>query len=470
VLFEIDKENIEVLVRDSGRSIKVQTSNVFYRGELRRDYPVMERGEGVYIYDTENNRYLDAMSGIAVVNIGYGVQEVVHAITEQVKKLPFCFTVRFTSQEQEELAKRIAGLSPRGLNKVWFSLAGHEAIECAIKVARQFHVEAGNSSKFKVVSRWQSYHGSSLGALSVSGAASWRKNYAPLLMEFPKIAPVNCYRCPFKKSYPGCDLDCAYDLERVVRHSGGQDISAFIAEPVVAGSQGATVPPPEYFKIIRSICDRYDILLIVDEVFSGNGRTGKFFAIEHWDVIPDIIATSKGIAGGYIPLGVTVIHERIYDAIYQGSGRFVHGVTFSGYPPSCAAGVAVLDYMEKNDLVERAAQMGEYLMKKLAPLADFPVVGQIRGKGLLIGIEFVADRITKEPFEPAVGFAKKVVAAAFKKGLLVQPGSGCADGVRGDHILICPPFTISKTEADQIVEILGEAFREVGREIKNPKS
>lgn len=443
------------------------TTNVFYRGELRRDYPIMERGEGVYLYDSEGNKYLDAMSGIAVVNIGYGVQEIVDVITEQVKKLPFCFTVRFTSQVQEDLAKRIAEISPPGLNRVWFSLAGNEAIECAIKVARQFHVEAGNPSKFKVVSRWQSYHGSSLAALSVSGSGSWKKNYAPLLMEFPKIAPANCYRCPFKKSYPGCDLDCAYDLERVINFSGSQDISAFIAEPVVAGSAGATVPPPEYFKIIRSICDKYNILFIVDEVFSGNGRTGKFFAIEHWDVIPDIIATSKGIAGGYIPLGVTVIHERIYDAIYRGSGKFIHGVTFSGYPASCAAGLAVLDYMEKNDLVERAAEVGNYLMKKLSPLLDFPMVGQIRGKGLLMGIELVSDRITKEPFDPAVGVARKIVAAAFQKGLLVQPGSGCADGVRGDHILICPPFTLKTTEADQIVETLAEVIKGLQTDIKN---
>lgn len=445
----------------------MQTNNVFYRGELRRVYPIIERGEGVYVYDSEGNKYLDAMSGIAVVNIGYGVKEVAEAITEQINKLPFCFTLRFTSQAQEDLAKRIADISPPGLKKVWFSLAGTEANECAIKVARQFHVETGNPSKFKVISRWQSYHGSTLATLSISGAESWRKNYAPMLVDYPKIAPVNCYRCPFKKSYPGCDLECAYDLERVINFSGSPDISAFIAEPIVAGSAGATVPPPEYFKIIRSICDKYNILFIVDEVFSGNGRTGKFYAIEHWDVVPDIIATAKGIAGGYIPLGATVIHEKIHDAIYRGSGKFVHGVTFGGHPVACAAGIAVLNYMKKNDLVERAAEMGDHLMEKLSSLMDFPMVGQIRGKGLLIGIEFVADRISKEPFDPALGVARKIVTAAFKKGLLVQPGSGCADGVRGDHILICPPFTTSKAEADRMVEILGETLREVQEDLNN---
>lgn len=445
----------------------MKTNNVFYRGELRHDYPIIERGEGIYIYDSEGNRYLDAMSGISSVNIGYGVQEVADAITEQVKKLPFCFTARFTSQGQEDLAKRIADISPSGLNKVWFSLAGAEANECAIKVARQFHVETGNPSKFKVISRWQSYHGSTLGALSLSGNLSWRKNYAPMLADYPKIAPVNCYRCPFKKAYPNCDLDCAYDLERVISSSGSQDISAFIAEPIVAGSAGATMPPPEYFKIIRSICDKYNVLFIVDEVHSGNGRSGKFYAFEHWDVIPDIITIAKGIAGGYIPLAATVIHEKIYDAIYRGSGRFVHGVTFSGHPVSCAAGIAVLNYMEKNDLVERAAEMGNYLMKRLSSLSNFTMVGQVRGKGLLIGIEFVADRITKEPFDPALGVARKISQAAFKKGLLVQAATGCADGVRGDHILICPPFTISKIEADRIVIILEEVVKEVQDHIKD---
>ncbi|MDP2268750.1 MAG: aminotransferase class III-fold pyridoxal phosphate-dependent enzyme [Deltaproteobacteria bacterium] len=446
----------------------MHSNNVFYRGELKRVYPIMERGEGVYLYDSEGKKYLDAMSGIAVANIGYGIQEVADAITEQVKKLSFCFTVRFTSQEQEDLAKRIADLSPPGLKRVWFSLSGSEANECAIKAARQYHVETGNPSKFKVISRWQSYHGSSLATLSISGAENWRRNYAPMMAEYPKIAPVDCYRCPFGKNYPGCDLDCAHDLERVIKFSGANEISAFIAEPIVAGSTGATVPPPEYFKLIRSICDKYNILFIVDEVFCGNGRTGKFYAIEHWDVVPDIISVAKGIAGGYIPLGATVIHEKIHNAIYRGSGKFVHGVTFSGHPVACAAGIAVLTYMEKKGLVERAAEMGDYLMKKLSSLTDFPMVGQIRGKGLLLGIEFVADRITKEPFDPALGIARKIVQSAFQKGLIVQPGNGGADGVRGDHILICPPFTLSRAEADQIVEILREVFKDVQKSVQKP--
>jgi adenosylmethionine-8-amino-7-oxononanoate aminotransferase len=444
--------------------VQVRTSNVFYRGELKRVYPIMERTEGVYIYDSDGNRYLDAMSGVGVVNLG-AVPEVADAIVAQARKLPFCFTVRFTNQVQEDLARRIADLSPAKLKKVWFSLSGAEANDCAIKVARQYHVETGNPSKFKVISRWQSYHGSSLGTLGVSGAEGWRRNYAPMLAEYPKIAPVNCYRCPFGKSYPGCGLDCAYDLERVINYSGANEISAFIAESIVAGTTGATVAPPEYFKIIRSICDKYNILFIVDEVFSGNGRTGKFYAIEHWSVVPDIIGFAKGIAGGYVPLGATVIHEKIYEAISRGSGKFVHGVTFSGHPVACAAGLAVLDYMEKNDLMQRVGELGDYLMKKLSSLYEFKIVGQIRGRGLLLAIEFVADQVTKEPFRPTLGIARRIAQAAFEKGLLVQPGSGCADGVRGDIILICPPFTLSLAEADKIVEILGEVFKEVQEDI-----
>ncbi len=439
----------------------MKESHVFYRSILKRTYPVMESAEGVFIYDSEGNKYLDAMSGISVVNIGYGVREIADSIAAQAMKLPFCFTVRYTSQVQEDLAKRIADISPAGLNKIWFSLAGAEANECAVKAARQYHVETGNPSKFKVISRWQSYHGSSMGTLSISGAERWKRNYAPMLFDYPKIAPANCYRCQFGKIYPDCDLDCAYDLERVINFSGSQYIAAFIAEPIVAGTSGATVPPPEYFKIIRNICDQHNVLFIADEVFTGIGRTGKFYAIEHWGVTPDMIAIAKGIAGGYVPLGATVIHERIYDAIYQGSGQFVNGVTFSGHPVACAAAISVLNYMKKNDLINRASEMGEYLMTKLSSQLDFPMIGQIRGKGLLLGIEFVTDKSSKEPFDPAWGVAKKIAAAAFEKGLLIQGGAGCADGIRGDHILICPPFTISKKEADQIVDGLAEACEDV---------
>jgi len=439
----------------------MKKNHVFYRGALRRRYPVWESAEGVFIFDSDGKKYLDAMSGISVVNIGYGVREIADAIAAQALKLPFCFTVRYTSQAQEDLAKRIAEISPPALNRVWFSLSGAGANECALKAARQFHVETGNPSKYKIISRWQSYHGSSLGTLSISGAERWRRNYAPMLVDFPKIAPVNCYRCPFGKNYPDCGLDCAYDLERVIQYEGSRYIAAFIAEPIVAGSAGATVPPPEYFKVIRNICDRHNVLFVADEVFTGVGRTGKFYACEHWDVVPDMIGIAKGIAGGYVPLGATVIHERIHDAIYNGSGQFVNGVTFSGHPVACAAAIAVLNFMEKNDLVKRASEIGAYLMQKLSSGLNFPMVGQIRGKGLLIGIELVSDRASRKPFEPELGVAKKIVAAAFERGLLLQGGSGCADGVRGDHVLVCPPFTIAETEADRIVDILCEACEEV---------
>lgn len=445
----------------------MEKNNVFYRGDLNRIYPVMEKAEGIYIYDSNGNKYLDAQSGIGVMNLGYGVREIIDAMADQAGKLPFCYTILYTSQAQEDLAKMIAALAPPGLNKVWFSLAGAEANECAMKAARQYHVETGNPSKYKIISRWQSYHGSTLATLSVTGNQVWRKNFAPMLFDYPKIAPANCYRCPFGKNYPGCDLDCAYDLERVINFLGNQEVAAFIAEPVVAGSAGVTAPPAEYFPIIRSICDKYNVLLILDEVFCGNGRTGKYFAIEHWKITPDIISIAKGIAGGYIPLGATIIHEKIYDAIHRGSGQFVHGLTFGGHPVACAAGLAALNYMEKHALVARAAEMGNYLMGKLSSLSDCWMVGQVRGKGLLIGIEFVADQNSKEPFEPALGVAKKIVAAAFKRGLLVQMGTGTADGVRGDHILICPPFTISKSEADRIVEILREVIKGIQENIKS---
>jgi len=436
-------------------------SNVFYRGPLRKAYPTMDRGEGIYLFDDEGNRYIDAKGGIAVVNVGYGVKEIVNAIAEQAEKLSYAFTIQFTTRAQEELAGKLAEFSPEGLDKVWFSLSGTEANETAIKIARQYHLETGNSTKYKVISTWNSYHGHTLGSLSLSGKVSWRKPYTPYLINFPHIFPANCYRCYYGQEYPGCDIFCAYELERVIKQEDPDYVSAVIMEPIIAGTAGVVIPPPEYFTIIRSICDRHNVVMIVDEVFTGIGRTGRNFAIDHWNVIPDVIATAKGIAGGYMPLGATVIHRKIYDAIYEGSGQFVHGITFSGHPVACAAGVATLQYLEEHNLIERSARMGDYFLEKLSVLREIPMVGDIRGKGLLMGIEFVADRKTKAPFAREVDISRKVTSKAFEKGLIVQPGFGGIDGTLGDHILLAPPFIIQESEIDKAVEILEVTCKEV---------
>jgi len=347
------------------------------------------------------------------------------------------------------------------LNKVWFSVSGTEANETAIKVARQYHMETGNASKYKVVSTWNSYHGHTLGSLSVSGHVAWRKPFIPYLSAFPHIFPANCYRCYYGKEYPECDIFCAYELEKVIKQEGEEYVSAVILEPIIAGTGGVVIPPPEYFKIIRSICNQYNIIMIMDEVFTGIGRTGKNFGINHWDVIPDIIGTAKGISGGYVPLAATIIHQKIYEKIYEGTGKFTHGLTFSGHPVSCAAGLATMNYLEENNLIERSASMGNYFLKKLSILKNFPMVGDIRGKGLFIGVEFVADKETKAPFDRKIDIAIRVFQKAFEKGLIVQPGFGGIDGTLGDHILLTPPFIIKESEIDEITEILEETLSEI---------
>lgn len=441
-------------------------SHVFYR-DLRRLYPIVERGEGVYLYDNEGRRYLDGSGGSLVVSIGHGVREIAEAASAQMAKVSFAHTSQFTSAPQEELAAGLAKLAPGDLNRVIFASGGSEATEAAIKLARQYHLERGEAKKYKIIGRWRGFHGATLGALSAGGQTIRRGPFTPLLLDFPHIPPAYCYRCPFGKAYPGCGLDCAWELERAVRQERAETVSAFIAEPVVGAAAGALVPPPEYFGIIREICDRYDLLFIDDEVMTGMGRTGLPFAIEHWGVTPDIIVTGKGIASGYAPLGATIISERIYQVIAEGSGAFVHGHTYMGHPLSCAIGLAVLRYLENHRLFERTAQIGESLMAELQALKAHPLVGDVRGKGLMVGLELVADKEPKTPFPRSLRVAESVASKAFKKGLITYPGSGGVDGEVGDHLLLGPPFIIAEPEIKEITRILGEALDEVERELRD---
>jgi adenosylmethionine-8-amino-7-oxononanoate aminotransferase len=440
---------------------KNQKSNVFYRGPLKKRYPIIKRGEGIYLFDEQGNRYIDAVGGPAVVNVGYGVEEILEGIIRQGRELSHISTIQFTTKVQEEFARKLADISPEGMNKIWISLSGTEANETAIKLARQYHTETGNPSKYKVIGTWNSYHGHTLGSLSISGRTAWRKPYTPYLFDVQRIFPAYCYRCHYGKEYPECGIFCAHQLEKLIKQEGQEYISALVMETIVTGSSGVLVPPPEYFKIIRSICDRYNIIMILDEVFTGIGRTGKTFAIDHWNIVPDIITAAKGIAGGFFPVGATIIKESIYDVIYEGTGQFVHGVTFSGHPIGCAAGLATLNYLEDNGLIERCAKMGDYFLQKLSSLNECPIVGDIRGKGLLAGIEFVMDRESKMPFERQQNVSKRVAEKAFQRRLNILPGFGGIDGILGDHIILTPPFIIREDEADEIVKILHEILQEV---------
>ena len=440
------------------------SEHVIYR-DLKRVYPKVVKGKGIYLYDQNGKEYIDGSSGPMVVNIGHGVEEIIEAMIEQAKKVCFVSRLQFTSDAQIELAEKIVSFAPKGLSAVSFVSGGSEANEVALKMARQYHIETGNFSKFKIISRWQSYHGSTIGSLSMTGHPKWRKNFIPYILNFPHIYPPYCYRCSFGKEYPNCDIDCAKELERVIKQEGSETISAFISEPIVGDSGGAIVPPPEYFEIIRSICSKYDVLMISDEVITGLGRTGKNFGIDHWNVVPDIITMGKGISSGYTPLSAVIVHQKLYD-VFMNSARenrssmegFGYGATFSGNPLSCNVGLAVLEYIEKNNLVKKAEDMGVYLLRKLEVLKEIETVGDIRGKGLLVGIEFVREKNKKTPFERKKYFSKKIGDTAFEMGLICYPGYGGIDGILGDHVIIAPPLIVSELEIERIVSILEKSI------------
>jgi len=363
------------------------------------------------------------------------------------------------------LAEKLTTIAPAGLSRVYFLSGGSEAVETAVKMARQYQVDRGKPMKFKVISRWASYHGNTLGALALSGHTGRRRYYQPLIQHTPHIVPAYCYRCPCGRQPESCALECADDLEKTIIYEGPDSVSAFVAEPVVGATAGALVPKDGYFQRIREICDRYDVLLIVDEVMTGIGRTGRNFAVEHWGVKPDMIVCAKGLGAGYYPVFCVITTEAVHRAIKEGNGNFVHGHTYSQNPLACATALAVLDYIEKNDLVRSSERLGAYLLDKLQVLYRHEMVGDVRGIGLFAGVEFVRDRKTKEPFPPARKVNALVSNLAFDNGLIVYPGGGGADGVNGDHILIAPPFIITEGEIDKLVSILDEAIGETERSL-----
>jgi hypothetical protein len=421
---------------------------------------MVERAEGVYLYDTEGRRYLDASGGAIVVNVGHGVREVAQALGVQAARVAYAHPTTFTSRPAEEYAAALAEVVTLPEPRFFFLSSGSEAVETAIKLARQVQVERGRGGRYLVISRWQSYHGTTLGALAVAGKPKMRRPFEPMLADVPHIPPPYCYRCPFGLAYPDCDLRCAEALEKEIDRVGEDNVAAFIAEPISGATLGAVVPPPGYWRRIREICDQHGVLLIADEVMTGFGRTGRWFAMEHWDVVPDLAAMSKGTAGGYVPLSVTAARGELVDDIVGGSGDFVHGGTFSHHPVSTAAGLATLHYLQKHDLIAAAAQKGKVLETKLRnALGDLTNVGDVRGIGLMWGVELVADHETKAPFPAAEHVANRVADAALEGGLMVYPGSGCVDGTTGDHLTIGPPLIITEEQMAELADKLREAIR-----------
>jgi adenosylmethionine-8-amino-7-oxononanoate aminotransferase len=435
--------------------------HVFYR-KLTRTYPLVTHGEGIYLYDENGRRYIDGSGGALVVNIGHGRKEVLQKITEQVERVGYVHGTQFTTESIEAYGDALGEILPKGLGKIYFLSGGSESIEAAIKMARQYFLESGQSQRWRVVARWHSYHGNTLGALSLTGRIGMRRPYLPLLIDFPHFPPPYCYRCPFGLTYPECGLECARALEPVIRMEGPETISAVILEPILGATIGAVVPPDGYLSIIQEICKRYGILLIDDEVMAGMGRTGRWFAVEHWGVSPDIMVLGKGMSGGYFPLSAMITRSEYVDRLREKTGGFVHGHTFSHHPIGCAVGLAVLETIKKNQLVERSSSRGEYLLRRLEELKAFPFVGDVRGKGLMTAIEFVKDQKTKEPFPRTAKFTERVIDSTFENGLVLYPGTGFVDGVNGDMVMVGPPLIIEESQIDEIIEILKKTFLKMG--------
>jgi len=420
-------------------------SPVFYRA-LDRELPMIVRGEGCWLIDDKGRRYLDACGGAFVANLGHGVAEIADAVAEQLRRVAYVNGTAFTNEPVEALAAELRTLSPKGLDYSYFLSSGSEVVEAALKLARQYWVESGKPGKHKIIARTPGYHGNTLLALSASAREHYKKMYGPWLVPVTMIPAPYPYRCE-----PNSPAMTAQALEDAILKEGPETVAAFIAEPVGGSSTGGSVPPQDYFKNVRRICDKHGVLFIADEVLTGAGRTGKWAAMEHFGVTPDIMTLGKGLSGGYVPLSALITSSKIIEPLTKGSGGFKHAQTFSHSPSTCAAGLAAVRHIKKHNLVERSAKMGVVLHRDLSTLAELPAVGDVRGLGLLAGIEFVADKKTKAPFPRKLKFAERFTSAAQDAGLVVWPNVGHAGGDDGDLIMIAPPFIITDSEIAEIV-------------------
>ncbi|MGQ9629461.1 MAG: aminotransferase class III-fold pyridoxal phosphate-dependent enzyme [bacterium] len=448
---------------------RTKPNDVVVHRDWSWDFPVISHTEGIYLYDKDGKRYIDGSGGSSVVvTIGHGVREVYEAMYEQAKRTSFYPAHMFSNEQALELGELIAELAPGDMKnacKVWFCCTGTDATDDAVRLARQYFIERGEPSKYLVIARWQGFHGNSISAAGYSGHTFRRRIYTPMFVDSPHIPPAYCYRCPFDDVHPSCGLKCARALEKTIRQYGPENIAAFIAEPVVGASLGAVPAPDGYFQKIREICDRYDVLLIVDEVMTAWGRVGKMFGIEHWCVTPDIIATAKGMSSGYTPLAAIIAHDWIWEPLRQHNSPFRAGHTLNANPVSCSGGKAVLNYLIEKNLVARSGEMGEYFLDRLRELLEFEIVGDVRGKGLMLGFEFVKDKDTKEPFPPELAVSRIAQEEAFERGLVIYACTGCVDGAAGDMILMAPPLIIERNEVDQIIDILKETISAVEKRV-----
>jgi len=434
-------------------------SNVFHRMP-KQTLPVAVAGDGIEIIDSTGKRYIDASGGAAVSCLGHSNARVIEAIQRQAAQLPYAHTSFFTTEASEQLAEHLVAAAPEGLDHVYFVSGGSEAIEAALKLARQYFYEKGEFERRHFIARRQSYHGNTLGALAIGGNAWRREPFLPILTGSHHVSPCYAYR----ERHEG-ETDEAYaqrladELEQKILELGPRTVAAFVAETVVGATAGAVPPVRDYFRKIRAVCDRYGVLLILDEIMSGMGRTGYLYACDEDGVAPDLLTIAKGLGAGYQPIGATLVSQRIYDTIVGGSGYFQHGHTYIGHATACAAALEVQRVIAEEKLLDNVLARGEQLRARLRErYAQHPYIGDVRGRGLFVGVELVQDRETRATFDPALKLHAAIKREAFARGLMVYPMGGTVDGKRGDHVLLAPPFICTGRDIDTIVERLADAI------------
>ena len=438
-------------------------SHLFYQGRQRR--PVLDQARGIHIWDVDGRRYIDGSSGAMVCNIGHSNPHVLDAMQRQMARSTFGYRLHFETEASEGLARRTAELLPGDLERVFFVSGGSEAVESALKLARQWALATGQGSRWKVISRFPSYHGSTLGALAVTGYDALTDPFEPMMRMMPRVPAPRAYLDGLDPADPATGHHYAEMLAAKIEEEGPQSVLAFIVEPVGGASTGALVPPAGYMERVAEICRHYGILLILDEVMTGAGRTGRFTAAEHWGLVPDIMVLSKGFAAGYVPLGAMAAPPRIVEPVLD-AGGFLHGYTYAGNPLACAAGLAVLEEIERQGLVANAATMGERLMERLRGLMQrHPLIGDVRGLGLLTGFEFVADRESLDPLPPGLNAYQRFVDMAYDRGLIVY-SRRTRGGYAGDHVLVAPPLIVTEADLDEIAEVLDDTLAAFSAEIE----
>ena len=417
------------------------------------------RGKGAYVWDSEGRRYLDGLSSLWNVAVGHGRAEIARAVAAQTRALAYAPTLLgFSTEPAIRLAARLARLAPKGLSHVMFTSGGSESNESVIRLVRLYWRLRGRTEKIGIVALRNAYHGTSSGAASLTGLTGFHRYYEPQLPEVSRIPRPFCYRCELGKTFPGCALACADELEALVAREGAERIGAVIAEPV-QGVGGVVVPPPGWFERIRAICDRHEILLVVDEVITGFGRLGKPFGIQRSKVTPDLLVFAKAVTSGYQPLGGVILHDRVWQTLVDAGPEFTlhHGYTYSGHPVACAAALANLDIIEREDLIGEVRRKAPYFKRRLESLTALPIVGEVRAVGLMAAVELVRDKAAREPFPGDAKVASRVRAAALRRGVIVRPGA--------DLIVLCPPLIVTREQIDVIVRVLGEAIAEVAHEL-----